>query len=383
MKILSIASSSIKGGATVSLLNTLIGLKKRGVDIVVAVPQKGYLTSILENEKIKYYIIPAPFWSLPSIYSITDLIKFPLRLLKLFYNEIKGYNNLKSLIYQLKPDLIHTNVSVIDLGYRIAKRYNIPHIWHIREYGDIDFNIHSLYGKKRLRKHLDDSYSICITNDLKRYFKLSSSTRVIYNGIEEKEIEQTPKENKIIYVGRLTEEKGATEIVRNFCEFCKINSDYSLDLIGSYEQEYGNYLKEIVRINKLQKRIFFIGHVEDVYSRMQKAKAIIVASKCEGFGRITAEAMLNNCLVIGKNTGGTKEQFDNGLSLFNKEIGIRYGVHQSLLKALESFSKLSENEYNEVIECANQTVKRLYSVSQNVENTYNYINEILHCSKSK
>ena len=378
MKLLSIASSSIKGGATVSLLNTLIGLKNRGVDIVVAVPQKGYLTSILENEKIKYYIIPAPFWALPNIYRITDLIKFPVRLLKLFYNEINGYNNLKSLVYQLKPDIIHTNVSVIDLGYKIAKRYNIPHIWHIREYGDIDFNIHSLYGKKRLRKHLDDSYSICITNDLKRYFKLSSSTRVIYNGIEEKEIEQTPKENKIIYVGRLTEEKGATEIVRNFCEFCKINSDYSLDLIGSYEQEYGNYLKEIVRVNKLQDRVFFIGHIEDVYSRMQKAKAIVVASKCEGFGRITAEAMLNNCLVIGKNTGGTKEQFDNGLALHHKEIGIRYGENQTLLEALQHLSKLTDSEYKEMTKNAKNTVEQLYSVSQNVENIYSYLIDVLN-----
>lgn len=381
MKLLTIASSSIKGGATVSLLNTILGLRNRGIDIVVAVPEKGYLTNILESEKIKYYITPLPFWSRPNINDIKDFLKFPIRLLKLYYQEIKGYIRLKSLISEWQPDIIHTNVSVIDVGYRIAKKYNIPHIWHIREYGDLDFNIHSLYGKKNLRKQLANSYAICITHDLKKYFQLGSSARVIYNGIEEKGIMPIQKEQKIIYVGRLSEEKGVTEIVRTFCEFCKENNNYSLDLIGSYDPQYGNYLKDIVKNQELQDKVFFIGHVDDVYSRMQKAKAIIVASKCEGFGRITAEAMLNDCLVIGRDTGGTKEQFDNGLSLWNKEIGIRYGVKNTLLNALEQLTDLSENEYKEITERGKITVKTLYSVSQNVEKIYNYIVDILPPNK--
>lgn len=40
--------------------------------------------------------------------------------------------------------------------------------------------------------------------------------------------------------------------------------------------------------------------------------ALIVPSPFEAFGLITAEAMFNKCLVIGRDTAGTKEQFDNG-----------------------------------------------------------------------
>lgn len=45
---------------------------------------------------------------------------------------------------------------------------------------------------------------------------------------------------------------------------------------------------------------------------MNRATALIVPSPFEAFGLITAEAMFNKCLVIGKDTAGTKEQFDNG-----------------------------------------------------------------------
>ena len=34
--------------------------------------------------------------------------------------------------------------------------------------------------------------------------------------------------------------------------------------------------------------------------------------------------MYNHCLVIGRNTAGTKEQFDNGLDQTGEEIGLRF-----------------------------------------------------------
>ena len=55
---------------------------------------------------------------------------------------------------------------------------------------------------------------------------------------------------------------------------------------------------------------------------------LIVPSKCEGFGLVTVEGMLNGSLVVGKDTGGTKEQFDNGKSFCGKEIGLRYNTEK-------------------------------------------------------
>ena len=38
------------------------------------------------------------------------------------------------------PDIIHTNTGVIHEGLKVAKRLKIPHVWHLREYQDKDFN---------------------------------------------------------------------------------------------------------------------------------------------------------------------------------------------------------------------------------------------------
>ena len=40
-------------------------------------------------------------------------------------------------IQEVKPNIIHSNVGPIDIGYKAAKKLRIPHVWHIREYQDL------------------------------------------------------------------------------------------------------------------------------------------------------------------------------------------------------------------------------------------------------
>ena len=37
-------------------------------------------------------------------------------------------------------DIIHSNVSVGQLGYELSKSIGIPYVWHLREFIDKDFN---------------------------------------------------------------------------------------------------------------------------------------------------------------------------------------------------------------------------------------------------
>ena len=383
LKLLTIASSSGKAGSAISLLNTILGLKERGVEITVAVPNKGFLTDILERNGINYVICPIPYWTWPPLSNLKDVLKFIPKLIRTFYNQGLSIRLLKKKIKSSHINLIHTNVSVINIGYILSKKLSIPHVWHIREYGDLDFNHHSLYGKKGLRKHLAEMPTICITKSLKEYFNLGEKSKVIYNGIEDpvtspsNNILDAKNDKSLIYVGRLTKKKGVNELVNAFIEFSNTNKDLTLDLIGSYDKDYGEELMSKINSNGLSERIKLIGAVDDPYSYMRKAKAIIVPSVCEGFGRITAEAMINYCLVIGKNTGGTKEQLDNGLEIFSHEIGIRYSSQSDLVTALIEVSKLDEPAYKKIVTDACTTAKELYSVAQNVEATYKYMREVM------
>lgn len=384
MKLLTFTASSEKDGSSVSLLNTLVGLKKKGVEICVIVPKDGWLTERLKEENIDYFICTIPYWAWPRVGKWYKYWKIPFKLTSILFNELRSYYKLKRIIKFQKPDLLHTNVSVINIGVLLSYKLHIPHVWHIREYGDKDFNIHSLYGKKRLRKKLYNSKCICITHDLKKYYELGENARVIYNGIEEdsncknKEIKELGRiKKRIIFVGRLTEEKGVTEIVESFISFCGYNNDYHIDLIGSCKDRYRAFLLNKIKNHNLSDRIKLVGHVQNPYEQMRQSGAIVVASKSEGFGRITAEAMLNGCLVIGKDTAGTKEQFDNGLTLCGDEIGIRYGGDKSLEEALREYSKLSDDRLTGISNNARITVKKLYSVDQNVDNIYKYLQEVI------
>ena len=379
MRFLAIFSNPYRDGSTISTLETIKGLKRRGVEVLVMVKEEGFLTEELKKLDISYNIIPLTFWQMPFHNSIADVFKFLPRVLKILWREKLAIKRLNAIVRDWKPDIIYTNVSVIDVGYKVAKKNHIPHLWHIREYGDLDFNIHPLTGVKRRLKKLSSSYSVCITDDLKNYNNLGINSEVIYNIIKRENLSvQCQKEKMIIFVGRVTENKGATEALKGFIEFSKLNPDYKLEFLGRCnDPNYKERLVNLINKGNVSDKVVFVGQISDIAERMQRASAIIVASKSEGFGRITAEAMLNHCLVIGRNTGGTKEQLDNGFNLWGKEIGMRYESFDGLVASLNKLAKMDKTEYEEIAKRAEDTVERLYNPQIHLDKLCSFLDKIL------
>lgn len=380
MKILCIASASYRGGATFSLINTILGLKGMGFEILVVTPEKGYLCDILKKNNIPFLLSPVSLSIWPSSNSLRDFILFFPRLFRTLFLNFIGYFKLLSIIKTYNPDIVHTNVSVINLGYLVSKRLNIPHLWHIREYGDLDFDMKHFPSKSVFLKRLRKSYSIAITYNLKEYFRLDRKCRVIYNAIEDSNLlyrNEYHKDNNIIFVGRLSENKGATLLVETFIKFLKFNRKYKLLLIGEYNKDYGFFLNDIIKQNEAEEYIKLLGGRTDIFEIMNMSKAIIVPSRCEGFGRITAEAMINNCLVIGRNTGGTKEQLDNGAKQVGEEIGLRFNEASELLDRLYDLDKMDEFKYKKMINNARIVATSLYNIKNNTSQTCEFINNIV------
>lgn len=86
--------------------------------------------------------------------------------------------------------------------------------------------------------------------------------------------------------------------------------------------------------------MIFEGFQTNVKSYMTKAKTLIVASPAEGFGRMTAEACFDGCLVIGKNSCGTKE-------ILEQTGGFLYNTQQELIAKMENVASISDEEYKE------------------------------------
>lgn len=376
MRILYILNSSVMGGATISFLNLVLNLDRKVVTPIVVIPQdkksKSRLEGILQNNNIEYHSI-ALTSSILKAFRLKDTLLWVAKYLLLPFRLLNSYIQLKRVILLVRPDIIHTNVGVVHVGYHLARKYGIPHVWHLREYQTKDFNwyIYPSYGV--FCSYLKNSYVITITEAIQRYFKLEGSPKAltIYNGIFRREeiVRSTQKENYFLMASRVSPEKGHSDAIKAFSHFSRKN-EYRLVIAGFDVGGYKSKLKDVAVEYQCDDRIDFLDFQNDVKPLMSKAKALIVASYNEGFGRMTAEAAFCSTIVIGRNTAGTKE-------ILLKTGGLFFNTVDEMTTQMETVSTMDETEYSIMAQRAQDVAKSRFSVENNVEKTFDLYRRIL------
>lgn len=369
-------SSSIYEGSNKSMLNMVDGLMLRNVQPFIFLPKQLNM-DICEQFKLRgipFLVLNYKMPLYPLLHTFRDFVRFVPRLLISFYINFKLVNKISDMVKKSEIDLIHSNVGPILLGFKTAKRNNIPHVWHLREYQDLDFKLRTLYSKKDFIKMINSpiNHSIAISKSIYNHFSLKGDSKMIYNGVlKSTNIQFKPLKKKyFLYVGRLSEEKGVKILIRAFINFSKINQGYELFLAGEYE---GNFKEELTSLldTQLKNKVRFLGNRNDVFDLMSSATALIVPSLHEAFGRITVEAMFNGCLVIGNDSGGTQE------ILKEEDLGLLYSGHEELALTMETVVSNGIESYFSIIKKAQERAIDLYSVEQNANGVYEYYKEIL------
>ena len=382
MKIVYILNSTdIYGGATksfTSLLYTL--LEKDNIDPLVIIPDANGIKDEFDKKGIKTVVLNYR----PNIYPYNATFKdYLLWVPRLIYWRYLNVIAVKKLSKHIKGyDLVHTNVSVIDIGQRSAKKQKIPHIYHFREYADLDFGMH-YYPCRRLF-HNTVTYSICITHGVQQYNNLQNldTSRVIYDpvNINEKQNIANTFGCYFLYAGRIEETKGIEDLLYAYSE-ASVKSDLLvagrfLDI--SYETKIYGLTKKL----GLEDKVHYLGNREDILALMSNAKALVVSSHFEGYGRPMAEAMAQKCLVIGRNTAGTKEQFDNGKKYTGDDIGFRFSSTSELAEIMQKVENMSEEKLNDIRERAYKTIKHYYSNDISAEQVLNFYQSILKTNEN-
>lgn len=379
MKVVYFAPTSTIYGDNKALLNLLEYIVLKGVDPLIVTTLEGPFTAKL-REKGYAYIIYFPdsnFW--PGLHSVRDVLLFFPRLLR--HNIIRKFKY-KALYKQLqifKPDIIHSNNSCFGIGLTIAKKLRIPHVQHIREFGKLDTGRLYFPSEKsfvhRISTRPNDAV-VCVSKEIKEYHNKKSDTsnwEILYDGVLQGDgVLNKEKDNYFLYVGRLFPGKNVISLILQFSKYCQDNHNNGviLKIAGDGDDYYKQELYKVVNIYNLASRVEFLGYRADVNILMQKALALFVPSICEGFGFITVEAMFNGCLVVGRNSGGTKEQFDNGLELTGQEIGLRYDQDSELVPIMEQIVQKGQEYYSATIKCAREVVVQLYSIENCAKNIY-------------
>lgn len=327
LNLLYVAHERKLGGASLSLLALIKEMKKHNHCITVIVPTKNCPVA----QKLKELNIPTvpifmPWWQMPSYWSV--LIKLCFRIFY-YLEEIEVWYALLKL-RKVKIDIVHSNSSVIDYGARIAYYRKCKHVWHIREFGDADYQLEYLRGMNRTWNYINhhaDSI-IFISKALMQYFHLVVDTNksiVVYNGVGKEyfiEREYCKKDEVIFLIsGNLNRNKrqllvlqAAEELLRrgeeNFAVFIAGTST-SMSESKKYEDELAQYIKE-----NLRKQAMMLGRIDNMNEIRNRADVEIVASNREAFGRVTIEGMFAGMPVIVSDSGANKELVQDGIQGF-------------------------------------------------------------------
>ena len=139
-------------------------------------------------------------------------------------------------------------------------------------------------------------------------------------------------DKKIIFAaGRLTRQKNFSYLISEFSNFLKKNNEFVLLILGDGEER--NKLEKQIIENKLQKNIFLIGHVNNVFKYFKKGEAFILSSLWEEVGFAMVEAALTNLFIISSNCpNGPTEFLSEGKYGVLFKNGVRGELSNSLIK---------------------------------------------------
>ncbi len=317
--------SSIYSGANRSAVVLIEKLKiQYKVEEYIILPRRGDLEECLDRKGYKYIVVNNYSWAYKANSLFFD--RYIKTAVKKVLNSIAL---IKLLLFVRKRDfdLIHLNSAYEYVGAVFAHILKKPYVWHLRELVEED------HGRKfwNIKKVSDlfNNASVCIAISnvvYNKYQKIIRRGRLlkIYNGIDIKEYYHPSREifkDDIIHmaiVGYVNKSKGQDELIEALDRiYVRGNKRWILHVIG---KELDNTARHKVEELHLEDNIIFEGYNASMGEYYTNFDIVYMCSKAEGFGRVTIEAMLEGCLVIGANTGATPEIITDGVTgiLYNK-----------------------------------------------------------------
>lgn len=334
MKVLYISHDARLYGAPKSLLECARGIKKKGIEPIVVMPSAGGLQMELDRSKIENVIIPYYSCVYLGEYHAGDYAKY-------VWTNFKAVIRIMRLIRKERIELVHTNSLAVSVGAVAAYLMKIPHVWHFREYLKEDFGFKRL-NEGTVRKLVRNSKCcIAIAEGIERKYRKEYGIKPVrlYDGIEcesyeypvnlEENVKETPE---LLIAGAISEGKGQWDAVRAVEILVNRGREVHLSIVGNGAPAMLKALKRYVRRKNLTEYITIRPFTSKLQKLRIQSTIVLVCSKMEALGRVTAEAMLAGKIVIGTDTGGTLELIGK-----NEERGYlyRYDHPEELAKKIE------------------------------------------------
>ena len=254
-------------------------------------------------------------------------------------------------------DVIHAHYWLSGLVAReISNELNIPFI----------FTSHSLgifldgYNKERVdcEKMVMTSTNLVTASSFFETMLIADSYKIDENKIEkitpgvDRKIfipdSSVEKENIILSIGRIQEQKGQLQTIEFLNNFKKIQNDFKCYFVGGPSGKHGNEylheLKQTIKDFNLDKHVEFLGDLPqtEIIELFKKAKLLIHTSKFETFGLVAIEANTMGVPVLTTNNGSLMEIIENNKNGYLSENLIDSNVNNFVNNLFNNVTKYKE-----------------------------------------
>ena len=384
MTVLYIIDYGTVGGATQAFVWLMHQIKELGVKPIVVTGKYNELNKKLESEGIQ--TISA------GHYTAIDYINFrywhwPYRLIKrIIKYHVHEYLALKRLEREVdfsKINIIHTNSARNTLGCRLAKKYGIPHIVHIREFGDKDFDCIKLTPNyiNILNKYTTQFLSV--SNAVREYWNckgiLPDKNLTLYDGVCFEDISVSSDDAKkrpilkMVINGGVGLPKGQHLAIDAMALLPKnIRDNVTLDIAGWGDKNYIKAFLEVAKNAGFDSQVNYLGAIDDVHQRIGDSQIGLMCSRSEGFGLVTAEYMHGRLGVIASNAGANPELIEDGVTGLLFESGNAQSLADCITRLYNDRDLLIR-----LSNAAQTKARTMFTQQKNAENIYKIYQEIL------
>lgn len=303
------AANATSGGGEKHVADLLLRLPAQGVDVALACPAGGDLTSLASELAV------------PT---------FPLAIASGFSaGEVRALGH---AIREWRPDVVHAHGSRAALFARLADSHArervvyTVHGIHVDKAGSFARRVAYRRLESSLRGRTARFIAVCASDVVKggRLGVLDPSrTITVHNGIEitaapattgafRAEIGVAPEAPLVLTVGRFHEQKDQATLIRAWCHASRAVPGAVLALVGSGELE--GRLREVASAHGVTDRVRFVRPRASLETAWADADVFALSSRWEGLPYVVLEAMAHRVPVASTDVDGIPEAVSDGVS---------------------------------------------------------------------
>ena len=307
MRILSFSHDGNLYGAQRSLLGLLRGLRRRGHEVQLVLPESGDLSGAAEDEEIPVRVICYPYPSTRPLRAIHFLRCYP-----------RAARKIRKLVEDSAPDIVHFNTAACFAPAAALKKAKIARLWHIREAAPL---------RRVLSKYIRRWSNAIIFNcshiaEVYPSLKDLASSAVVHNGLDiqrpsadeinavRNEFGWTESNVVVTFAGQLRPHKDPLAVVEAIAIARRQN--VALRACISGEGPLLSQLKRAVERLKIEEYVSLPGFRSDSLAILAASDIVVCPSLVEPFPRVALEAMALGLPVIATEVGGIPEMVADG-----------------------------------------------------------------------